>query len=164
MAFVHAKHMGWPEGALQFEVINTLEGAVQALRDKHADYFMWEKFTTQPLVDQGIFRRVGVCPTPWPCFVITARADFARDEPGVLSDILEVINGYTSEFKSIPSIDRTLSNHYQQTLSDIREWLSLTRWSQEQLNIKSLIPVINTLDDLNLLSHSIPAEDMLWTP
>ena len=164
MAFVHAKQMAWPEDALHFEVINTLEGAVQALRDKRADYFMWEKFTTQPLVDQGVFRRVGVCPTPWPCFVIVARADFAMDEPGVLSDVLEIINGYTSEFKRIPSIDRTLSNHYEQTLSDIREWLSLTRWSQEQINKETLVSVIDTLNDLNLLSNLVPVEDMLWMP
>ena len=156
--------MAWPEDALHFEVINTLEGAVQALRDERADYFMWEKFTTQPLVDQGVFRRVGVCPTPWPCFVIVARADFAMDEPGVLSDVLEIINGYTSEFKRIPSIDRTLSNHYEQTLSDIREWLSLTRWSQEQINKETLVSVIDTLNDLNLLSDLVPAEDMLWMP
>ena len=164
MAFVHAKDMAWPQEALQFEVVNTLDGAVQALRDKQADYFMWEKFTTQPLVDQGVFRRVGVCPTPWPCFVVVARTDFARDEPGVLADVLEIINEYTSEFKWIPSIDRTLSNHYKQTLADIREWLSLTRWSQEQLNKETLVKVIYTLNELNLLSNKLPAENMLWNP
>jgi len=164
MAFVHAKHMAWPADALEFEVINTLDGAVQALREERADYFMWEKFTTQPLVDQGVFRRVGVCPTPWPCFVIVARADFARDEAGLLSDLLEIINGYTSEFKLIPSIDRTLSNHYKQTLPDIREWLSLTRWSQEQLNIEVLEKVSDTLNELNLLSNKMPIENMLWKP
>ena len=164
MAFVHAKDMAWPQEALQFEVVNTLDGAVQALRDKQADYFMWEKFTTQPLVDQGVFRRVGVCPTPWPCFVVVARTDFARDEPGVLADVLEIINGYTSEFKWIPSIDRTLSNHYKQTIADIREWLSLTRWSQEQIDEETLVKVIDTLNELNLLSNTLPAENMLWNP
>jgi hypothetical protein len=24
-------------------------------------------------VDKGIFRRIGDCPTPWPCFVIAVR-------------------------------------------------------------------------------------------
>ncbi|MGB5509792.1 substrate-binding domain-containing protein [Robiginitalea sp.] len=164
MAFVHGKNMAWPEDALQFEVINTLEGAVEALTDQRADYFMWEKFTTQPLVDQGVFRRVGVCPTPWPCFVIVARADFARDEPGLLSDLLETINGYTAEFKQIPSIDRTLANHYKQTLADIREWLSLTRWSQSQLKTETLVSVIDTLNELNLLKNKVPAQHMLWNP
>ncbi|MGB5654807.1 MAG: substrate-binding domain-containing protein [Robiginitalea sp.] len=164
MAFIHGKNMAWPEEALLFEVINTLEVAVEALSDRRADYFMWEKFTTQPLVDQGVFRRVGVCPTPWPCFVIAASAEFAREEPGVLSDLLETINGYTSEFKQIPSIDRTLANQYGQTLTDIREWLSITRWSQSQLSIETLVSVIDTLNDLNLLTNSVSADKVLWNP
>ncbi len=164
MAFIHGKNMAWPEEALLFEVINTLEGAVEALSDRRADYFMWEKFTTQPLVDQGVFRRVGVCPTPWPCFVIAASAEFAREEPGVLSDLLETINGYTSEFKQIPSIDRTLANQYGQTLTDIREWLSITRWSQSQLSIETLVSVIDTLNDLNLLTNNVSANKVLWNP
>ncbi|MGB5190467.1 substrate-binding domain-containing protein [Robiginitalea sp.] len=164
MAFIHGKNMAWPEEALLFEVINTLEGAVEALSDQRADYFMWEKFTTQPLVDQGVFRRVGVCPTPWPCFVVAASAKFAREEPGVLSDLLETINGYTSEFKQIPSIDRTLANQYGQTLTDIREWLSITRWSQSQLSIETLVSVIDTLNDLNLLTNSVSADKVLWNP
>ena len=164
MAFIHGKNMAWPEEALLFEVINTLEGAVEALSDRRADYFMWEKFTTQPLVDQGVFRRVGVCPTPWPCFVVAASAKFAREEPGVLSDLLETINGYTSEFKQIPSIDRTLANQYGQTLTDIREWLSITRWSQSQLSSETLVSVIDTLNDLNLLTNSVSADKVLWNP
>ena len=28
---------------------------------------------TKPLVDNGIFRRIADCPTPWPCFVIAVR-------------------------------------------------------------------------------------------
>ena len=164
MAFVHGRSMGWPQDALRFEVVNTLNGAVEALRDGRADYFMWEKFTTQPLVDQGVFRRIGVCPTPWPCFVIAATKDFAFEYPGLLQDLLEIINGYTSEFKQIPSIDRTLANQYEQQLSDIREWLEITRWSQRQISIEVIGNVINTLDHLNLLTTKITAESLLWKP
>ena len=161
MAFVNAKNLNWPEKALDFEMVNTLEGAIDALGKGQADYFMWEKFTTQPLVDQKVFRRLGVCPTPWPCFVIAARTDFALKNPGLLSDLLETINAYTSEFKQIPSIDRTLANTYGQELSDIREWLSLTQWSQEQISIEDLDNVIITLSDLNLLTKSISIDSIL---
>ena len=63
MAFVNAQNNGWDTSRLQFEVVNNLEGAVEALTQGSADYFMWEHFTTKPLVDQGIFRRLGDCPT-----------------------------------------------------------------------------------------------------
>ena len=164
MAYVHAQEKKWPLADLAFEVVHTLEGAVEALTAGNADYFMWERFTTQPLVDQGVFRRVGVCPTPWPCFVIASTQAFARKHPGVLSDILEILNAYTLEFKQIPSIDRTLANRYQQELKAVREWLTLTRWSQKQIDIQSLDIVIHTLSNLNLLSSNIKSADLLWNP
>jgi len=164
MSFVHAREKGWPLEALDFEVVHTLEGAVEGLSAGEADYFMWEKFTTQPLVDRGVFRRVGVCPTPWPCFVIASTKAFASEHPGVLQDILEIINVYTLEFKQIPSIDRTLANRYQQELPAIREWLALTRWSQSQIALKELNKVIITLDQLNLLAGNIKAEKLLYHP
>ena len=164
MAYVNAESQGWSTEGLSFKVVNTLEGAVEALRKGAADYFLWERFTTQPVVDQGVFRRIGVCPTPWPCFVIASTRDFATGYPGVLEDILETINIYTEEFRQIPSIDRTLANRYGQELEAIREWLSLTRWSQEQIADKIIDNVINTLSDLNILSNNISAEDVLWHP
>lgn len=162
MAYVHARNLGWPVEALEFEVVHTLEGAVEALSEGRADYFMWERFTTQPLVDRAIFRRIGVCPTPWPCFVVAASSAFAAEHPGVLEDILETINTFTSEFKQIPSIDRTLANRYGQEVDAIRDWLTLTRWSQEQIESKDIDKVIDTLSKLNLLSSTVKAEELLW--
>ena len=162
MAHVHAKKMRWPKEVLSFEVVNTLEGAAEALGSGRADYFMWEKFTTQPLVDRAVFRRIGVCPTPWPCFVIAATVDFSLEYPGVLADLLETINTYTREFKSIPSIDRTLANQYGLQLEGVREWLSITRWSQDQIGVKDIDNVINTLSELNLLSKPLSPEFLLW--
>jgi ABC-type nitrate/sulfonate/bicarbonate transport system substrate-binding protein len=164
MAFIHGKAMGWPRDALHFELVHTLQGAVEALREGQADYFMWEKFTTQPLVDHGVFRRIGVCPTPWPCFVIAATKDLANEYPGLLQDLLEIINGFTSEFKQIPSIDRTLSNRYGQKLSDIQKWLETTRWSQHQIKTEIIDNVISTLDNLNLLTNKMTPDSLLWKP
>jgi ABC-type nitrate/sulfonate/bicarbonate transport system substrate-binding protein len=164
MAFIHAQNQGWPVENLDFEVVNTLEGAVAALASGAADYFMWERFTTQPLVDQGVFRRVGVCPTPWPCFVISCTEEFGRKSPGVLSDLLEIINTFTVEFREIPSIDRTLALRYGQTVEGIREWLALTRWSQTQIKEEDLENVIRTLNHLNLISNNISVEALMWKP
>ena len=56
MAYVNAKNEGWNTENLQFEVVNTIDGAVETLTNGTADYFMWEHFMTKPLVDNGIFR------------------------------------------------------------------------------------------------------------
>ena len=155
MAYVNAQNEGWDTGKLQFEVINNLDGAVEALTNGTADYFMWEHFTTKPLVDSGIFRRLGDCPTPWPCFVIAATDKFIKGNSSVLKHILEVINLYTMEFKQIPSIDRTLANRYGQKLEDIQAWLSLTRWSQSQIDSQTLEKVQETLIDLKLMDKKL---------
>lgn len=161
MAYVNAQNEGWDTSKLQFEVINNLDGAVEALTKGTADYFMWEHFTTKPLVDNGTFRRVADCPTPWPCFVIAATDSFIKENSGTLQHILEVINMYTEEFKTIPSIDRTLANRYEQKLDDIQEWLSKTRWSQSQLNTKTLEKVQDTLLSLDLTDKKLDSSTIL---
>ena len=84
MSIVNAENLKWDSSNLQFEVVNTIDGAVEALTAGKADYFMWERFMTQPLVDEGIFRRIDECPTPWPCFVIAVRDEFLEKNPKVI--------------------------------------------------------------------------------
>ena len=155
MAYVNAQNNHWDTDNLEFEVINNLDGAVTALSNGTADYFMWEHFTTKPLVDNGTFRRLGDCPTPWPCFVIAATDQFISNHKSTLKHILEVINLYTEEFKNIPSIDRNLSNAYEQQLEDIKEWLSITEWSQSQMDGNTLSEVQKQLMTLGLINKEV---------
>jgi len=161
MAYVNAKNQGWNTEELSFEVVNHLEGATVSLEAGSADYFMWERFTTQALVDKGTFRRLGDCPTPWPCFVIAATDAFQAEEGASLKHILEIINRYTREFRRIPSIDRTLAIRYGQELEDIQKWLSLTQWSQEQISIHDLVNVQDTLFDLKLITKKLAMNTIL---
>jgi ABC-type nitrate/sulfonate/bicarbonate transport system substrate-binding protein len=156
MAYVNAQNQsrmmsGWNTNNLEFEIVNTIDGAVEALTNGTADYFMWERFMTKPLVDKGIFRRIADCPTPWPCFVIAVRNEFLEHNKQTLSLILAIINNTTIEFKDIPSIDRTLASKYHQKLDDIQEWLSLTKWSQKPIEEKVLNNIQNQLFDLKII-------------
>jgi len=164
MAYVHAKQLDWNTEQLSFELIGTLQGAVDALTKGKADYFMWEHFTTKPLVNQKIFRRIEDCTTPWPCFVITASQDFIDKKEGLIPHILEVINTYTAEFRQIPSIDRTFSNRYDLAIEDIHKWLGITDWSQSQLESQVVDTIIDTLSDLKLISDKIDNYSPLWQP
>jgi len=151
MAFVNAQNENWNTEKLEFEIVNTIDGAVEALTSGKADYFMWERFMTKPLVDKGIFRRIADCPTPWPCFVIAVRNEVLEKHPQTINRILEIINATTSEFKEIPSIDRTLASKFDQKIEDINEWLSLTKWSQKPLSEKVLNKIQNQLFDLKIV-------------
>ena len=151
MAYVNAQNQNWNTENLQFEIVNTIEGAVEALTAGSADYFMWERFMTKPLVDNGIFRRVADCPTPWPCFVIAVRNAFLEANKQSVALLLETINNTTAEFRDIPSIDRTLASRYNLKLEDVKEWLSLTKWSQKPLVEKVLNNIQNQLFDLKII-------------
>jgi ABC-type nitrate/sulfonate/bicarbonate transport system substrate-binding protein len=163
MAYVNADNQGWKTDNLQFEIVNTIDGAVEALTNGTADYFMWERFMTKPLVDKGIFRRVADCPTPWPCFVIAVRDEVLEKQPKIISKILEIINQTTQEFKDIPSIDKTLASNYNQKIEDIQEWLSLTQWSQKSLTEKMLNKVQNQLFQLKIIDKKGTFEDIVKT-
>jgi ABC-type nitrate/sulfonate/bicarbonate transport system substrate-binding protein len=155
MSYVNANNQGWKTENLKFEIINTIDGAVEALTKGTADYFMWERFMTKPLVDSGVFRRIGDCPTPWPCFVIAVRNEILEKYPEIVTEILEIINSKTSNFKEIPNINSILANKYHQKLEDIQEWLSLTKWSQKQLSEEEFNSIQDQLIALKIISKKI---------
>lgn len=158
MAIVNAKNEGRDTNKLDFEVINTLDGAVEALTDGKADYFMWERFMTKPIVDKGIFRRVGDCPTPWPCFVIAVRKEFLQENKEDVETVLNIINKATKEFKNISGIDNILATRYGQKVEDIQEWLALTEWSQQKLDNTTFDKVQNQLSELNIITEKTTFE------
>lgn len=160
MAFVNAENEGWDTANLRFEVINTLDGAVTALTEGTADYFMWERFMTKPIVDKGIFRRVGDCPTPWPSFVIAVRNEVLEQDGEIIEKLLEVINATTADFKQIPNIDSILAERYGQKVDDINEWLKLTRWSQTKPDKITFDKIQQQLLDLSIINNTIPFESL----
>jgi ABC-type nitrate/sulfonate/bicarbonate transport system substrate-binding protein len=161
MSIVNAEYQNWNTEKISFEIVNTIDGAVEALTNGKADYFMWERFMTQPLVDQKVFRRIGECPTPWPCFVIAVRNELLESDPKLILQILDIINTTTREFKEIPSIDRTLAQKYNLEIAAVQEWLSLTRWSQQQLKKEMLDKILKALFEMQLVSNTLPLEKYL---
>ena len=151
MAYVNAGNQKWDANSLSFEIVNTIDGAVTALTEGTADYFMWERFMTQPLVDKGIFRRIADCPTPWPCFVVAVREEILNQNPEIITKILEVINSKTLNFKSLPNIIKKLAVRFHQKEEDLEKWLALTEWSQNQLSENVLNNVQNQLLELGII-------------
>ncbi|RMA64260.1 substrate-binding domain-containing protein [Ulvibacter antarcticus] len=162
MAYVNAENHGWnTEEDLNFTVIKNLDGALEHLPAGNGDYFMWEKFMTKPYVDNGIFRLIGECPTPWPCFVIAVRNDVLENDEDSVRKILDIINITTEDFKEIPEIDVMIAHRYGQKLEDVRTWLSLTEWSQEQLSKSVLKDIQDQLLKLDLITSKMPADAIL---
>lgn len=160
MAFVNAENEGWDTANLRFEIINTLDGAIESLTAGTSDYFMWEHFMTKPIVDKGIFRRVGDCPTPWPSFVIAVRNEVLENDPDVIEKVLNIINAKTAGFKDLKNIDDILATRYGQKVEDINEWLKLTRWSQTKPDKITFDKIQEQLLDLSIINNTIPFESL----
>lgn len=161
MAFVNAQNHRWNTRELAFDVVDDINGAVTALKEDRAQYFMWEHFTTKPLVDDHTFRRLADCPTPWPCFVIAVRNAALRTDRARIKTMLEVLNRETVGFKQRPGITGELSRRYGQREEDIQQWLKVTRWSQDQLAHQELHKVQEKLMELDLIPQKGKTEDLL---
>lgn len=162
MAYVNASNEGWDIKDLKFEITGDIHGAAEALKNDTAQYFMWEKYTTKPWVDKGLFRRVGECPTPWSCFVVAAREEFIQENEHDLYKMLGVVNAKSASFKEIPNIEETLSSRYGIKIEDIVTWLNITAWSQHQLPAEELAKVQETLEKLDLIPANLPSSQFLY--
>ena len=162
MAYVNAQNQTWDPSKLEFEIVGDINGAVKALKEGRADYFMWEHFTTKPLVDNGTFRRVADCPTPWPCFVIAVKNEILKIDYADVRKMIDIVNQKSSEILNIPGIDEVFAERYGQKIEDIRKWMEITSWSQQQITEADLEEVQQQLLRLDLISNTIDSSCILY--
>ena len=124
MALVAARQRGAPDPL--FEVVGDLQGARKALKNQEADLFMWEKFTTKPLVDSGEWSRVAEVPTPWPCFAVVCTPEIARQRRDDVSEVLGSVYEKASRI-SEKDVD-AIAADYSLKENDVAEWLAGVTW------------------------------------
>jgi len=165
MAIVNAYNHGFDENKLQYEIVKDIDGAVAALSSGKADYFMWEHFTTKPLVDKGIFKRIDSVSSPWPCFVIAARDEILAHQNDAIKQIIKVMNKQLQLFKKPIGNDdliQLLSNRYHQKTEDVKEWLAITKWNRKKTISKKLINTIqNKLVQFNVIENTVPPDQLI---
>ena len=146
MTYVNAISNKWNiKNDIKFKTVNDIGGGISALSKGTADYFLWEKFTTKPYVDRKIFRSLGDCATPWPCFMIASTNQFLKNNHKVIETLLNIINSITQSIKSIDNIDQILSKNYDLNIEDVKNWMKLTTWSQKKPNEKEIFEIQNKL-------------------
>lgn len=160
MAYVLAQHHGWSPERLRFEIVNNLDGARQALAQGAADGFLWEQFTTQPWVNAGEFRRVGVIDTPWPCFVVAVRTARPSEE---LSLLLDVVNQAAARLKAQPNAATEVANRYALPIADPDQWWESVQWATDQrVERAALHKVMATLAELKVVPAVVNPEELCW--
>jgi ABC-type nitrate/sulfonate/bicarbonate transport system substrate-binding protein len=160
MSFVHARERGWSADDLDFVIVGTLQGAIDAFAGGKADVFFWEKFMTKPLVDSGRFRRVGEFVAPWPAFVVCASdAALAKQKPigAALGRALDAAAELATSSNGIARI----ADRYGLLHADVREWLAATRWAARP-GIKALqiAPAVEQLAALGLIGADVTPQKL----
>ena len=155
MSYVMAHQNQLKPENMKFNVVGDVYGGLWALENREAQVFLWEKFTTQPYVDQRKCRRIGEVYTPWPSFVIAARREVIENHPNELKKVIEVIQKKSKKVKGSDNTAEIISWRYNLDLHQVRSWLSQTEWNEKQQDMTTIIQkVVTYLSELDLLSTS----------
>jgi len=162
MAVVLAKQQGWDYTQLKYEIVGDLKGAQESLSAGKSNGFLWEKFTTKPLVDSGVFRRVGEVPTPWPCFVIAVRNDVIEQHAGKIKEMLAVIQATCKDFRSNPDTPAYVAEKYGQKPEDAAEWFKTVEWNYGSPVDPAMLQMVgDTLVDLKVIDKTPPSQILI---
>ena len=131
MSFALAKERAWSVDDLRFVVVGTLSGAIDSFREQKSDAFLWEKFMTQPLVDQGEFRRVGEFIAPWPAFVICAARDTLASKRLEIEQLIGEVGREARALAESSDAAADISAQYELGEASVAQWLSVTKWAYQ---------------------------------
>lgn len=131
IAVVDSIARGIDPTAMEFVVVDSLDGARAALAEGRADIFLWERHMTQPLVDSGEFRRIGEREVPWPAFVVSARSDFLEKKADSLRTVLDIVATYCEKLRHDNKSAQLISNTYGIAPADAERWLTSVRWTND---------------------------------
>jgi len=153
MSFLLAQREGWDLSTLKFMEIGDLEGAKMAFEKEDPSMFLWEKFTTKPLVDAGLFKRIGEIPTPWPCFVMVASKSALEKNKTIISKLRDFVYQKAQTIFQGENSPTILSEFYGIQRQDILTWLGYTLWAENNsIKEKELKKVIDILIALKIIS------------
>jgi ABC-type nitrate/sulfonate/bicarbonate transport system substrate-binding protein len=163
IAIVDAAARGWDTGKMNFVVVENLPGARQALAAGEADLFLWEKHMTQPLVDAGEFRRLGVREVPWPAFVVSVRREILPAYDDLLRSVLERVHAMARRFRDQPDAAEIIASTYGLKLDQARAWLETVVWEDSfEPPVDALRRASEALRAQGVIENGAFALDPLW--
>lgn len=157
MAYVNANNHQLTIADDDFVLVGNLDGAREAIQTGAADIFMWEKFTTKPYVDNGEFKLIGECRTPWPCFVIAVRNEFIAQHENALHELLSVINLSCLVLKNNSAAPSLIANRYGIKEEDAMLWFRELEYAcHPEMEELQMYKILHELYKLGIINR-IPA-------
>lgn len=156
MAMVLAKRENWDASSLTFELVGNMEGAEKAMDAGSKGIFLWEKYTTAPMVEKGKMRRIGEIPSPWPCFVMVATEAALTEFGEVIFDLRKEIYRLSHILSPSENLADLLAMEYHLNPEYVKEWVKQTTWCTEPVVSRSVLNgSIQKMIDLKILSSDL---------
>lgn len=131
MALVLAKREGWKTEELSFEIIGNIDGAKEVMDKGNEGIFLWEKYTTAPMVKNGTMKLIGEVASPWPCFIMAASDKALAEFGDLIAEVRDKVYSISKAFSENPNRAAILASFYQLDQLDVEKWLEQTQWSTE---------------------------------
>lgn len=159
MATVLAADQGWDFDKLRYNIVDNLEGARISLKQSESDLFLWEKYTTNFLVQSNEFRRIAELPTPWPCFVVASSEMMLNNHQPELRVILEIILQEIKLMTSEENLAKEIASKYKLDIDLVNGFMPNTKWAQSiKLPVESSSVIQDTLEELQLIPKNCPRD------
>lgn len=110
----------------QFVISSHINGAREALAEGVADYFLWEKYMTAHLVDNGEFCQFSEVTAPWPAFVFVTRTKELTDFETIAESLKDSLENFYSG--NIYDWIQPLKKFYSLSEESSRHWLGRIRY------------------------------------
>lgn len=140
----------------QFEIVHNLNGARKRFAEGGNILFLWEKFTTDFLVQLDEFSLLDELLPPWPCFLITARREVVENKPALVSAVLKVISESASKLMGNPQATALVSDRYDIPIHKAESWFESVKWNTDRsIHVNALQQVGETLYGLGMLESPV---------
>jgi len=110
-------------------IVNDLKGAEEGMQQPDPVAFLWEKYTTKPLVDKGVFRLVDEFRTNWPAFMVVATTKFTEEHGSDLERMLKVIRDQAAGLMTKRTAPEMVAHRYGLSVEDAKAWFADVRWN-----------------------------------
>lgn len=159
MGLVLAKREGWSPEELSFGIIGNMEGAKAAMDAGDEGIFLWEKYTTAPMVSDGTMKRIGEVPSPWPCFVMVASEKALGEFGSLLMEVRDRVYALSEQLMKDRENAAILSDRYGLEQGEVEKWLRQTRWcTAPRVSQKELEDAMATMTELGILKQPLGLE------
>jgi ABC-type nitrate/sulfonate/bicarbonate transport system substrate-binding protein len=128
MPLIHAEQLGVSLNENQFKVVHHLDDGIKSLSED-CDYFYWEKWMTQPFVDQGLVKKVGEFSAPWSGFLVVATQSCIHQNSDILQKIIDMIQKQVKLFIADDQSPSIIEKKFHLNIDEAKEWIGQQKWN-----------------------------------